>query len=69
MSYHPIMGILIFFVTIIISFLMGKRAFKRLSSNQKSAELKVIEAKNKTNNFTKPPKGDITAPDAPWLQD
>ena len=68
MSYHPIMGIIIFLVTIIISFLLGKNAFKKFRNNEKKASLSVIKSKDKTT-FTKLPKGDIKSPDAPWLRD
>ena len=54
MYYHPFIGILIFLVAIIISFVLGRLYIKKQhkSSDFKSSDL---------------PKGEITSPDAPWL--
>ena len=63
MQYHPIIGIIIFLLAIIASFLLGKNAFKKFKS--KTSNLEVLKAKSKISS---PPKGEITAPDAPWLK-
>ncbi len=62
MSYHPIMGILIFFVAIFISFILGRFLFKK--SLKTSLFSKGII--NKKNSI---PRGEITSPDAPWLKE
>ncbi len=68
MSYHPIIGILIFFITIILSFYLGKNTFKKYRNKEKKINLTVLETKKKAS-YVSPPKGDITSPDAPWLKD
>ena len=68
MTYHPIIGIIIFFITVILSFLLGKNAFNKYKSKEKKLDLKVVKLKNE-NSISKPPKGEITSPDAPWLKD
>ena len=68
MEYHPLIGILIFIFTIILSFLLGKNAFKKFKDTEKKTKHSFIDSKNKTN-YNSPPKGDITSPDAPWLKD
>ena len=68
MSYHPIIGILIFFITIIISFLLGKNAFRKYKNKEKKSSISIISSKNKAT-YSRPPEGDITSPDAPWLKD
>ena len=60
MYYHPIIGIFIFIIAIILSFILGKSYIRKKY--------------NKTVNFsdienTNIPKGEITSPDAPWLDD
>ena len=60
MYYHPIIGIIIFIFAVILSFLLGKLYIRNklnLFSN----------SRNKKN--TTLPKGDVTAPDAPWLNE
>ena len=60
MNYHPIMGILIFFFAVIISFLLGKSYIKK-KFNIYSSDLE-----KKNENIT---QGEITSPDAPWLNE
>ncbi len=60
MSYHPIIGISIFLLAVIISFAFGRAYIKR-KPNTYSADLKERE-KNM-------PQGEITSPDAPWLNE
>ena len=68
MTYHPIIGIMIFLITIIIAFFLGKNAFKKYKGAEKKLVIRELESKNK-NSYQRPPKGDITSPDAPWLKD
>ena len=68
MSYHPIIGILIFFITIILSFYLGRNTFKKYRNREKELDLKVLESSEKIG-YVRPPKGDITSPDAPWLKE
>ena len=68
MTYHPIIGILIFLITIIISFLLGKNAFRKYKNKEKKSNISILASKNKAIH-SKPPEGDITSPDAPWLKD
>ena len=68
MTYHPIIGILIFFITVIISFFLGKNAFRKYKNKENTKNLGVVEFKSKTS-YNNPPKGDITSPDAPWIKD
>lgn len=56
--YHPIMGITIFILAVVISFVLG-RLYIRKKLNLPA------KADDKKNNIL--PKGEITAPDAPWL--
>ena len=68
MTYHPIIGILIFLVTIILSFYLGKSTFKKYRNKEKKINLTVLETKKKPS-YVSPPKGDVTSPDAPWLKE
>ena len=65
MSYHPIIGIMIFLAAIVVSFYFGRLLLK------KSQKRKLFSIKYKLNNLEKPPvpKGEVTSPDAPWLKD
>ena len=65
MYYHPIIGIIIFIVAIIISFYIGRLFLK------KSAQKKVSSFKDENDQIknTSIPKGEITSPDAPWLKE
>ena len=65
MTYHPLMGISIFFLAIIVSFFLGKSLIRKsLKSN--GSKFKMLKMKPKKSP---PPKGEITSPDAPWLKD
>ena len=60
MYYHPIIGITIFILAIVLSFILGRLYFKnKLNFSAKTQNIK--------NNSL--PKGEITAPDAPWLNE
>ena len=65
MHYHPLMGIIIFFSAIIFSFLLGKFAYKKYLNRD---AIENLEKKNSSGKVISPPKGEITAPDAPWLK-
>ena len=58
MYYHPLIGITIFILAIVFSFIMG-----RFYINKK---LKVSSSSNHKKKSSLP-KGEITSPDAPWL--
>lgn len=65
MYYHPIIGIIVFVITIIISFYLGRLLLKK--SDQKkvsSLDNEIVQTKNNSM-----PKGEITSPDAPWLKE
>lgn len=58
MYYHPLIGIGIFLIAIIISFVLGR--------------IYITSKQNKVSNLDDVksvgvPKGEITSPDAPWL--
>ena len=58
MYYHPIIGIIIFISAIIFALILGRLYIKKklnLIANKQNARKSNI------------PKGEITAPDAPWL--
>ena len=58
MSYHPLIGITIFVLSVLISFVLGRMYFKK--------KLNILTyTQNKRKHIM--PKGDITSPDAPWL--
>ena len=58
MFYHPIMGITIFVIAVIISFILGRLYIRK--------KIGIIPS-DKNNKKTNLPKGEITSPDAPWL--
>tara|TARA_X000000950_G_C13824866_1_gene623564 strand:+ start:180 stop:365 length:186 start_codon:yes stop_codon:yes gene_type:complete len=58
MHYHPIIGITIFLLAVIFSFFLGRVYIK------KKLNLSFNKDNTKTKNI---PRGEITAPDAPWL--
>ena len=58
MYYHPLIGVSIFLVAVIFSFILGRLYFKK--------KLNLDYQKN-VNKKTPLPRGEITAPDAPWL--
>ena len=65
MNYHPIIGIIIFIIAIVISFYLGRLLLKK--SNKKKAS----SFNEEINQIKNPsiPKGEITSPDAPWLKE
>ena len=58
MYYHPLIGIAIFLIAVIPSFILG-RIFL-INKQKKASSINDI----KGNSV---PKGEITSPDAPWL--
>ena len=64
MYYHPIIGILIFLISVLIAFLIGKRYI-----NYKNIRNHAPNNHSSKKDIVLPPKGDITSPDAPWLKD
>tara|TARA_X000000950_G_C13747416_1_gene591160 strand:+ start:120 stop:305 length:186 start_codon:yes stop_codon:yes gene_type:complete len=58
MYYHPFLGITIFILAIIISFILGRLYIKK--------KLNLV-SRNTNSKNTVLPKGEITSPDAPWL--
>ena len=65
MYYHPIMGITIFIITIVISFYLGRSLLKKSDEKKvNSVNAEFDQVKN-----TSVPKGEITSPDAPWLKE
>ena len=67
MHYHPLIGIFIFILAVLISFFLGRKMIKtkvKKDEADKSTYIKKAE-KNKTSSL---PRGEITSPDAPWLK-
>ena len=58
MQYHPLIGISIFLIAIILSFILGRKFMKK-TKNEIFSSPKLDQ--------NKLPKGDVTSPDAPWL--
>ena len=58
MYYHPLIGISVFVLAIIFSFTLGRLYLK------KKLNISNLNKKKKTIPL---PKGEITSPDAPWL--
>ena len=58
MYYHPLIGILIFILAIVFSFLLGRSYINK--------KLKIFTS-NSYKKKSSLPKGEITSPDAPWL--
>ena len=58
MYYHPLIGISIFIMAVIISFILGRLYIKK--------KLNLVY-NDKVKKKSPLPKGEITAPDAPWL--
>ena len=65
MAYHPIIGIIIFFIAILASFILGKNYIRKNISQTNKQKLKVVKS---NGSRIMPPKGEITSPDAPWLK-
>ena len=57
MSYHPLMGITIFFVFLIVAFFLGQRQTVKKDNKY------LVLLKNKK----KPIKSDSISPDANWI--
>ena len=64
MYYHPLIGILIFLISVLIAFFMGRSYIN--SRNMRNNTINNLSSKK---DSVLPPKGDITSPDAPWLKD
>ena len=58
MHYHPLIGITIFIIAVVLSFILGRLYIKK--------KLKIFSNSQHKSNST-PPKGEVTSPDAPWL--
>ena len=58
MYYHPLIGITIFLIAIIFSFVLGRFYIKKKMN---------LAFHNNDKKKSTLPKGEITAPDAPWL--
>ena len=58
MYYHPLIGIFIFLLAVIFSFILGRLYIKKKLNF-------VYQSSDKKKSTL--PKGEITAPDAPWL--
>tara|TARA_S200000501_G_C20434171_1_gene573641 strand:+ start:56 stop:268 length:213 start_codon:yes stop_codon:yes gene_type:complete len=65
MTYHPIIGIIIFLIAILLSFLLGRNYLRRNISLTNKQKLKVVKS---NGSRIIPPRGEITSPDAPWLK-
>ena len=60
MSYHPIMGILILILCVILAYLIGKIITKK----------NILRWKSSDKDNKKPLDiGDANSPDAPWMKD
>ena len=65
MYYHPLIGIFIFLGAVILSFFLGKYAFRKYKRNLNNENLELLKT---TNKNVAPPQGEITAPDSPWMK-
>ena len=65
MYYHPIIGIIIFIIAVIISFYIGRFLLKK-SNKKKISSFNGENDQIKNNSI---PKGEITSPDAPLLKE
>ena len=65
MYYHPIIGIIIFIIAVVISFYIGRFLLKK-SNKKKVSSFNGENDQIKNNSI---PKGEITSPDAPWLKE
>jgi amino acid permease len=54
MSYHPLYGILFFFICLFVAYIFGKKSFSK--KNQ-------INIKKENRKYTR----ELISPDAPWL--
>ena len=58
MYYHPLIGVSIFLIAVIFSFILGRLYIKKKLN---------FAYQNNDKKKSSLPKGEITAPDAPWL--
>jgi len=58
MTYHPIIGISIFIISLIIAYYIGSYIAKKYNSS-----------KNTSERLKKTDLGDAAAPDAPWMNE
>ena len=58
MYYHQVIGISIFVLAVILSFIFGKLYLKK--------KLNLFKKSNEKSDLSLP-KGEVTSPDAPWL--
>jgi septation ring formation regulator EzrA len=65
MYYHPIIGIIIFIIAVVISFYIGRFLLKKSNKNKISS----FNGENDQIKNNSIPKGEITSPDAPWLKE
>ena len=65
MYYHPIIGIIIFIIAVVISFYIGRFLLKK-ANKKKITSFNGENDQIKNNSI---PKGEITSPDAPWLKE
>tara|TARA_E500000178_G_scaffold319588_1_gene342013 strand:+ start:267 stop:479 length:213 start_codon:yes stop_codon:yes gene_type:complete len=65
MTYHPIIGIIIFLIAILASFLLGRNYIKKNIYQINKQKFKVVKG---NGSRIIPPRGEITSPDAPWLK-
>ena len=60
MSYHPLMGITIFFIFIIIAFALGNKNYTKKNKIKKNIIIRL--------NKEKKLKSESISPDASWLE-
>ena len=65
MYYHPLIGIIIFIIALLVSFYIGRFLLKK-SNKKKISSFNGENDQIKNNSI---PKGEITSPDAPWLKE
>ena len=65
MYYHPIIGIIIFIIAVVISFYIGRFLLKKSNKNKISS----FNGENDQIKNNSIPKGEITSPDASWLKE
>ena len=63
-NYHPIMGISIFIVCLILAYYLGRKILLQSFKSPKNKVQRFI-GKNLKNNTRS--EGDASSPDAPWL--
>ena len=63
MTYHPIMGVAIFFIFLLLAFCIGRKSNSIRSNNNI-----LYLVKNKNKNKNKKNNSDSINPDADWLE-